>query len=185
LKQHGPIMRRVELEDLCMESGIKRSTFFAYLEYSPVIEKFASGVFGLRGAQASPGLIESLIPERRQTRVLVDHGWTEDGRIWIVYQLSEGMLGGGAFSVPSSVKRFLQGTFVLKAEDGAVMGNLVLKDNNGWGLSPFFRRRGGDPGDHLLLHFNLSSKEVLIRIGDESLVEEYQSSQLTDNFTKQ
>jgi hypothetical protein len=175
LKEYGPIMQRAKFEELCVAVGMKRATFYVYLDYSPVIERYASGVYGLRGASAPPDLIESLIPHReRPTSVRLDHGWTKDRKIWIGYRLSEGMVRNGAFSVPSGLKKFLQGQFTLKAVDGSAMGTVSIRENSGWGLGPFFRRRGGEAGDTLLVVFDLSRQEALISVGDDGLLEPYQ-----------
>jgi Sigma-70, region 4/Bacterial RNA polymerase, alpha chain C terminal domain len=175
LKEHGSIMQRAKFEELCLAAGMKRGTFYAYLEYSPVIERYASGVYGLRGASVSPGRVESLIPHNeRQTTVRLDHGWTKGRQIWIGYRLSEAMVRNGAFSVPSSLKKFLQGKFTLRAAGGGVMGTLSVRENSGWGLGPFYRRRGGEPGDTLLIVFDVNRQEAEISVGDEGLLEPYQ-----------
>jgi hypothetical protein len=84
------------------------------------------------------------------------------------------MVRNGTFSVPSGVKKFLQGKFTLKAADGGVIGTLVIRDSSGWGLGTFYRRRGGEAGDTLLIVFDLKSQEALISVGDENLLEPYQ-----------
>ena len=43
LSEHGPILGRQRLEDLCTARGLKRETFYIHLTYSPVIERFAQG----------------------------------------------------------------------------------------------------------------------------------------------
>ncbi len=45
------------------------------------------------------------------------------------------------------------------------MGTLAVSRAAGWGLRPFFVRRGGEPGDLLLLTFNLQRHEVTVRLG--------------------
>jgi len=178
LKQHGPVMQRAKFEELCLGQGMNRSSFYAYLEYSPVIDRFASGVYGLRGAKVNPTIVESLIPEHQHpTTVRLDQGWTSDRKIWVGYRLSEGMLGNGAFSIPAGFRRFLQGSFMLKSVDGLSFGKLVAKDHAGWGLGPFFRRRGGEPGDVLLIVFDVKVMEAVVSIGDEHLLDEYQEPQ--------
>jgi hypothetical protein len=176
LKERGPIMQRAKFEELCSAAGMKRGTFYAYLDYSPIIERYASGVYGLRGANVPPGLAESLIPHNeRPPSVRLDHGWTSDRKIWIGYRLSDGMVRNGAFGVPSGLKKFLQGKFTLKAADGDVMGTLSISESSGWGLGPFYRRRGGEAGDTLLIVFDLSRQEASISIGNEGLLEKCHS----------
>lgn len=179
LKEHGPVMQRSKFEDLCTDLGINRVTFYAYLKYSPVITKYAIGVYGLRGTDVPPGLVESLMPDfkQRRGRVLLDYGWSPEGKIWLGYKLSEGMLKSGVIGVPAGMKRFLSGEYLLKTEDGLQIGKLVMKEGAGWGLGPFYRRRGGEPGDYLVLLVDTSSKEASVYIGDEGLLDDFQANE--------
>ena len=175
LETHGPVMRREELEELCVALGMKRSTFYVRLGYSPFIARYARGVYGLRGADVEPGLVKSLISPRRPGRVLKDYGWTTDGKVWLGFQLSQGMLSNGVFTVPAAMKSFVSGEFLLKAEDGSPIGTAVIQESGAWGLGPFFTRRGGEPGDHLILVFDLAAREAVARIGDADLLDQFQS----------
>lgn len=46
-----------------------------------------------------------------------------------------------------------------------------------------FTRRGGEPGDYLLLRFNLRTREVLAQLGSdrESLIESVDDSEFVDD----
>jgi len=139
LHEHGSIMQRPKLEELCVGKGLHRDTFQIHLSYSPVIVRYARGVYGLRGAQIPPGLAESMVEMRRKTRVLSDYGWFPDGRIFLSYKLSKGSLSNGIVSVPAGMKTYLQGEFRLLIADGQSAGRLVVKDTQAWGLAS---RRG-------------------------------------------
>jgi hypothetical protein len=177
LCEHGPVMKRSRLEELCLERGMNRSTFYVYLGYSPVIAHYARGVYGLRGSHLPPGLVDSLAPARRQGRVLVDYGWAKDGRVWLGYRLSTAMLSSGVLGAPAEFRDFLEGEFALRDHDGTNVGTLVFKSTSGaWGLGRFFRRRGGEPGDYLLIECDLSSRQATVSIGDASLFERMNSA---------
>jgi hypothetical protein len=53
-----------------------------------------------------------------------------------------------------------------------VIGQLVVSDRATWGLGPLFRRRGGEPGDILLLTFDLQRRQVSARLGDLAVIPE-------------
>ena len=175
LGEHGPVMHRKELEELCVDLGMNRSTFSVYLGHSPIIARYAPGVYGLRGADVEPGLVESLISPRRWGKVLKDYGWTTDGNVWLGFQLSQAMISSGNFTVPAAMKTFVSGEFLLKAEDGSLVGAAVVQESGAWGLGPFFRRRGGEPGDHLVLVFDLTAREAVVQIGDADLLDQFQA----------
>jgi hypothetical protein len=167
LKEHGPVLERQRLEDLCTARGLRRETFFIHLTYSPVIERFAQGVYGLRGSAVPPGLAESLATRRSKSKLIRDYGWKDDGRIEILYRLSKSVLSNGIVSVPAGIRQYVQGRFTLKTADLMEVGNLVVRDTSAWGLGPFFRRRGGEPGDTLTIRFDLKQRVVVVELGDE------------------
>lgn len=166
LREHGPVMQRPKLEELCLGKGLHRDTFYIHLTYSPVIARYARGVYGLRGAQIPPGLAESMVELRRKTRVLADYGWLPDGRIFVSYKLSAGALSNGIVSVPSGMKSYLQGEFGLLIADGQSVGRLVVKDTQAWGLGPFFKRRGGEPGDLFQIIFDTKQRLASVHLGE-------------------
>ena len=166
LCEHGPVMQKPKLEELCFQKGLHRDSLSIHLTYSPVIARYAPGVYGLRGAQIPPGLAESMVKARMKTRVLADYGWLPDGRIFLSYKLSEGALSNGVVSVPAGMKSYLQGEFGLIIADGQSAGRLVVKDAQAWGLGPFFRRRGGEPGDLFQIVFDTMQRLASVRLGE-------------------
>ena len=152
-------------------------SFWVFLSYCPLICRHATGVYGLRGAEIPVGLVESLAPKRTgKSRVLVDYGWTDNGNVQISYRVSEGMLSNGILSIPAALKSFVQGRFALITGDNSKIGTLAVKDNSGWGLGPFFTRRGGEPGDYLWIVFDVSQRIATVQIGDASLTDQFGDS---------
>ncbi len=175
LKENSNVMKRIDLEKICMELGMSNPAFQVSLSYSPVIVKFGTGVYGLRGVEIPIGLIESLTnaTSRRRGRVLKDFGW-KNNNVWIAYQLSESSVKSGVIGVPASVKDYIGGEFRLKTEENETVGRVVIRETSAWGFSSFLRRRGGEIGDYMLLVFDTVNKEITIHIGDEDLIEEFQ-----------
>ena len=175
LFEHGPVMRRADLEQIAVEQlRMNRSSFYIYLTYLPILERYAPGVFGLRGARVSAGEISAMIPRVVHHQVLKDHGWAEDGRVWIVYKLSRAAAQTGVLTVPAVLSEVLHGQYTLLTDDGSAIGTAVIEDTRLWGVSPFYRRRGVESGDHLLLVFDTTKKTALIQAGDDSVGLRYQ-----------
>jgi hypothetical protein len=166
LKENRGILGRQALEDECLARGLKRDMFYVHLTYSPVIARYAPGVYGVRGVEIPPGLAESMVETRKKTRVISDYGWQADGTISVSYSLSEGALSNGIVSVPASMKSYLQGEFDLVSPDGQAVGRLVVKDTQAWGLGPFFRRRGGEPGDFFQIVFDTKKRVASVVLGE-------------------
>jgi len=161
-------MARPALEKLCLAAGIEHATFYKYLCYSPIITRYARGVFGLPGVQLSSEQILRLQPEIEGRRVLAYFGCLSKTEMWVTCILSEGTISTGVCSMPADLRsRFdLEGTFGLMTTDGSLMGRVTPKDGALWGLGPFFRRRGGESGDYLTLMFDLNSRVVVAAIGE-------------------
>jgi hypothetical protein len=51
LSENGRVMARSKLESICVRMGVKRSTFYHHLLYSPIVANYAAGVYGLIGAE--------------------------------------------------------------------------------------------------------------------------------------
>ncbi len=177
LFEEGSVMRRDELERRAVEKeGLNRNSFYAYLAYSPVLERYAPGVFGLRGAKITAAEVKAMIPPRVRTQVLQDHGWTADGRVWIAYKLSSASRVTGVLGVPSVLDDLLRGSYALASEDNRHVGTLTIEDSM-WGLSPFFNRRGVEAGDHIVVTFDLAERSATIATGGEDLLVQVQKGE--------
>jgi len=169
-RAYGPILSLAALEDHCAKRGIKRTTSSLYAGRLAIMARYAPGVYGLRGASFTTDDLDRATP-RRQVRYS-DHGWTEKAEPWAAIELAASVLSSGVVQLPPSFRQQFRGRYTLRTEDGQRVGHLVVSENATWGLSPLFRRRGGEPGDILLLTFDLRRHEVTARLGDLAVVPE-------------
>lgn len=177
LFDHGPVMRREDLERHAVDGeGLNRNSFYVYLTYSPVLERYAPGVFGLRGAPIGAAEVKAMIPPRVRRQVLQDHGWIQDHKVWIGYKISPAGASTGVLGVPASLDQLLRGSYSLSSEDGRSVGTLVVDDNM-WGLSPFYRRWGVEAGDYLVVTFDIADGTAMIATGSEDLLLRYQEGE--------
>jgi hypothetical protein len=177
LFEFGPVMRRDDLEEIVVdERGLNRSSFYVYLGYSPVIARYAPGVYGLRGAQVTAAEVDVMIPSRARTQVLQDHGWTSKHELWIAYRISAAAERSGVLAVPKAVKGVAQGSFELTTEDGRAIGTLVIEENM-WGLSPFYRRYGIEEGDYVVLVLDLRLRTATAFAGAQELLLRFQAGE--------
>lgn len=174
LKEQGPIMGFRMLEKACLETGMNKNTFIAYL-YSPILTRYALGVYGLCGTKTYPGIVDSLTVSCRD-KIFNDFGWTDEGRIWVALQLKRGTLRSGVFYIPGNIHKYLQGVFELVDAEENFINNIKIKKHTGWSLNPFLGRRGGDIDDYLVLIFDLAKRKVKAYIGEKDLVEDFQQN---------
>jgi len=168
LKEHGPVMERGALEDLCVADGMNRFSFHAFLASSPVIAQYGHSVYGLLGAAVAPGWVKSLVAkhraERAPARVLDRHGETDDGRIWLGYRLSKAASTYAVITVPAALKDVVHGKFDLLTTDGRRVGVLAAKDGRAWGLGAFLRRQQAKIDDYMVVTLDLDKREAVIAI---------------------
>ncbi len=164
LRDHGGLMDRQAFEDCSVKAGVNRSTFYVYIGYSPMISQYYRGVYGLPGVSVPPGLVESLHPRRKSGRVLRDYGWVKDGRIWIVFHVSKGLLGSGTFSIPAPLTERLSGEYELDLDASLGGGRLVFRGYYGWGLKKLLDQAKAMLGDYLVLVVDPVQKRVTARL---------------------
>jgi hypothetical protein len=66
------------------------------------------------------------------------------------------------------MRAFLAGTFRLQVGEGLDLGTLVVKDGRAMGLTPLFRRRGGETGDTLTIILNLKQRIAVVELAESS-----------------
>jgi hypothetical protein len=171
LVQHGPIMERGQMEDLCVAEGMNRFSFHAFVSWSPVIVQLGHSLYGLLGTEAPKRKLEALARARRERhvarRVLAGHGWTEDGRVWLKYRLSKAASTYAVITVPAALKEHVRGCFTLLDPDGSQIGTLATKEGRAWGLGAFLRRQGARIDDAILLTLDLAERTARVSWCDE------------------
>ncbi|NQU22970.1 MAG: hypothetical protein HQ567_16965 [Candidatus Nealsonbacteria bacterium] len=174
LKKHGPIMERTAFEEECISRGMNRFSFNAIVMCSPVIAQYGRSVYGLLGEKIDRKTVEELANRKAGTtpnRVLKSFGKTDDGRVFLAYELSKASISGGVITVPAALKRQLRGKYTLRTDQGHKVGTLVARKGCGWGLGPALRGGDAKQGDHMLLLFDGPKRQANIRVGDETILD--------------
>ncbi len=179
LRSNALVMERSTLERACVATGLSRPSFQAALTYSPIVIRYAPQVYGLRGVAIPPGAVESVTPlgKAQKGRLVLDSGWTSDGRVRLVYRLSEACVSSGIVAIPSPFAPFLQRDFSL-LRLGNTLGTLRCRGTQAWGLAPLFRRLGAAAGGTLTIEFDLQMSGAEASLTDDA--EESTSSLLLD-----
>lgn len=166
LTEHGPVLERTALEELCVRAGMNRFSFHAFLASSPVITQHGHSVYGLLGSSVSPRAVRALLAKRRDqqapTRVLDRHGETDDGKVWLRYRLSKAASTYAVVTVPAALKHRIVGKYRLTTHDGQQVGTLAAKDGRAWGLGSFLRKCQARIGDCIEITLDTSDRTALI-----------------------
>jgi hypothetical protein len=144
------------------------NSFYQYITYSPIICRLVRRAYALVGADISPGSVEEVSQSSARTSVLVGHGWTDDGQIWLSYRLNASNLRSGVFSLPLGLKSLLKGEFSVQSS-GTGSESIILADGDRLtGLHRPISVRGGEPGDVIVVTFDLRRVSAQLRFGDEA-----------------
>lgn len=166
LKTHGPAMERGVMEDLCVEGGMNRFSFHAFVSWSPVIIQLGHSVYGLLGAKVSDKQVADLLVKRRagraNHRVLNRHGRTDDGRVWLSYRLSKAASTYAVITIPAALRDVVSGRFQFLDPNGVEIGTLATKDGRAWGLGAFLRKHDAKIGDHIVLTLDLNKRTASV-----------------------
>jgi hypothetical protein len=174
LREKGPLMATSELRAECGLRGVNGPSFMTCLCYSPLVLRVAPCTYTCVGAPVQPGAATAVAGRRsRHTKVVLDFGMTPGGRTWLALRITRSIMQTGVIGIPSAIRKFLGGQYALHSEDDSGVGTIVANGVSAWGLSPFFRRRGGEVGDVLVLEFDHDARKCKLAIGGQELIDSY------------
>lgn len=172
LLENGAVMRYEEIQKAVAEKRVGMASFRRRMSHSPIIKKYAPGIYGLSGVKVTGAEVDALVTPAKRSNVLQDCGWTNEGCIWVAYKLSKNTLEAAVLGIPSSVRDFIAGEHQLQGPSGRDFGVLVVKESAAWGVRRFLRISGAEAGDTLVLVFDLSERGCKAYVGDESVRDE-------------
>jgi hypothetical protein len=166
LQEHGSVAQLTALRDECLQRGMNANSFYQYITYSPIICRLAPEVYALVGAEIRPGSVEDISQPTVRGPVLIGHGWTEDGRIWISYMLNVSNLRSGVFSLPTGLKGIVSGQYFIQSSGTGFRSVISAEVDRLTGLHRPIAIRGGQPGDVVIVTFNLRQLSAELRFGE-------------------
>lgn len=172
LMENGAVMRYEEIKEAVREKGVGMASFRRRMSHSPVVRKYAPGIYGLSGVKVTGAEVEALVRPAKWSSVMQDCGWTNDGCIWVAYKLSKNTLEAAVLGIPAAVRDFIVGEHQLQGPSGRDFGVLVVKASAAWGVRRFLRISGAETGDTLVLVFDLSERACKAYLGDDSVRDE-------------
>lgn len=169
-RAHGPVLDRQTAVGLAEDYGLDRTTASLYLGWSPVVERIVVNRYSLRGADIPAGTLEAMRGTDIRRRVQQGHGWRKSGRLWIGYTLSQAVLDTNVVGVPGALRDELRGRYALQPEEEH-LGEISTDGQNLWGLGRLLKQRGAEPGDALVLEFDLISSECFAYLGGAEILD--------------
>jgi hypothetical protein len=171
------VLDRATIVRECVERGTNPQTVQVDLTYSCLVEHIDTNIWTLRGSDVNPAAVEALRrsnalrPKEKRVR---DFGWTADGSLWIAAVVPP-ITQPFVFGCPPGSRAFLAGqSFHAALRDSTPCGNVrITEDGMAYGLGTFQQVSGCDPGDIVVVEFNLSDRQATLILGDEELLDRY------------
>lgn len=162
----GSPLSRERLEEYCIDQrGLNPTSFYIYLSYSPIVSKLIPGVYALVGAEVPVGSTESIQTAQLAARVSSEHGWTINGKLWLILPLDRLSITAASRTVPVYVAELTSGHWDCELVGGLSAGELTIENGFLAGLRNPFLLLAPEPGDFLRLEFNLQTRVVLAAVG--------------------
>lgn len=176
LDAEEPVLHGEDFAEKCVEAGVNAITFYIYRRASPVITPLGNNLYCKVGAEIAPGTIEAVLALRKAEKRLTDHGWTSLGRLWAGTELSRIVITFGSIGLPTFVADLVQGEWGVTLPDDSEYGTVVCRDNFIWSFAKQLALLGAEPGDIVILEFDLKARRVTIRVGGLELFEAVEDS---------
>jgi hypothetical protein len=161
---HGPVIRYEDLEEHRLRADIRRTTFYQYVSRLPVLRRYGRQLYGLVGAEVTPGMIEALQEHAaRPQRSLTGASWAPDGTLHLAFRLGLGQVNSGALPLPGRLRRQLPDALSVRTDDGPA-GTARVGAGFFWGFGPLLRRHDARPGDRLCLVIDPVRRTARVRL---------------------
>jgi DNA-directed RNA polymerase alpha subunit len=172
IREHGPIITRSDFLRIAISRGMNENTFNVYSGYSVVVWRPAPGYYAVVGASIPAGALEAEMRRRRPKRAeMIDSGWTADSRVFVCVRLNASVINSGILSIPSALKKFIQGNYQLRTFGNHDLGRIEVRDVTCWNLRKLLRATGAEDEDTILLVFDPNSRESVGWVGGTELAE--------------
>jgi hypothetical protein len=173
------VLDRATILQQCVERGVNLQTASVGLSYSCIAEHVDTNIWTLRGADINPAAVEALRranalrPRERRVR---DFGWTPGGNLWVAAVIPP-LVQTFVFGSPPGARSYVAGQkFAAFMHDGIPCGTIgITEDGTVYGFGTFQQISSCEPGDILVVEFNLSDRKATLILGDEELLDLYGS----------
>lgn len=172
------VLDRTSIVSECMRRGLNPLSTNTVMAHSCIVEHVDTNIWALCGADINPAAIEALRKANalrpKEVRIR-NYGWTADGRLWIAAFVPPATQAA-QIGCPAASREYLAGQkFVASMPDGTPCGTLgVTKDGLIYGFTTFQRLSGWDPGDVIVVEFNLENRTAKLILGNEELLDVYE-----------
>ena len=109
------ILHATNFTNKLIDKGINPNTSAIMISVNPLITKVSPACYSLIGTKLEPGEAEIFFNKNKgRSKIISDYDHTDDGKIWIGYEINERTRSGRNFPVSNSIYEILKGKYNVK-----------------------------------------------------------------------
>lgn len=169
------VMDRASLTEACTGAGISAATSGIWTTYSEWMEQVGWNVWGLRGSNPNPGVVEEVKRAAKARHRSEAHAtrwsWSADGGIVLTMDVSTSARNSGTFGFDAALGGVLGSRRFTMLADGKQVGEVRTSGSHWWtwGWGKAFSATGAKVGDVLHATLDLAAETATIRKGGREL----------------
>ena len=167
---NNKILHATNFTNKLIDKGINPNTSAIMISINPLITKVNPACYSLIGTKLDPGEAESFFNKNKgRSKIITDYDHTDDGRIWIGYEINERTRSGRNFPVSNSIYEILKGKYNVRGMNHEInirnktigkVSNEIFKDKL-------------KLGEEIVFTFDTNKKKVDIEIGERAMKAKY------------
>lgn len=173
--QPHQIMDRQSFTEACDEAGIASGTYTAWTTYAVWMERFGPNVWGLRGSNPNPAVVDVIRkaarkrsktePKRRQW------AWEANGLAVQTFDIRTSFATTGVMSFVPDIHSLLAGQQLTVLHSSKTLGTIKLGDDHSfsWGWLPALKALSAQKGRVMRAAVNVGARTVEVQVGGEEL----------------
>jgi hypothetical protein len=172
------LLDRLSLNTAAQRAGLSLGSVNTWSAQSSVIELYPPNVYGLRGRDVTPGVLEAVRASARQRLEAIPRAerwtWSTDGRLVLAIRVRGDFWVSGVTVWPSAVRTMLGHRRIqMASNNGRVRFTIASNPETqfNWGWAPFLRANNVTPGDVVRGWIDLTSNTGTAEHGDQSLLD--------------
>lgn len=169
------VMDRASLSEACNAAGLSHATVTVWTTYSEWMEKFGLNVWGLRGSNPNPAVVDEVRLAAKARHGSEAHAtswsWSPAGDILLTMDVSTSSRNSGTYQFDESLRMQIGGRGFKMIHDGEEVGVLRTSADHSWtwGWGKVFKSTGAKVGDVIQATIDLGAETATVVVGGREL----------------
>ncbi len=167
IEQLGPVCTSEQLVAEAAARSVRPAAVWRTLQDCPAIRCVGPNRYALcrrKGPPAAP-------PPSQSRGAALCFAWLDSDRFRVAYRATAKAVSQGMLPVPDELDGRVDGRFALRGRPGISMGRIGVEAGRWSGLEAPLRYLDAEPGEVIRLDGDLARKILLLRVGDDSLLD--------------